>query len=75
MPAYDFRYNDCGELFTVRCSISEKENVTCPKCGGKNLTQRLTGFMIMGKSSSNGEGAMASGSSCSGKSCSGCSGC
>ena len=74
MPAYDFRCSDCGELFTVRCSISEKENVTCPRCGSKNITQRLTGFMIMGKPS-RGEEAGTSASSCSGKSCSGCAGC
>ncbi|NLW16133.1 MAG: zinc ribbon domain-containing protein [Firmicutes bacterium] len=35
MPVYDFRCPNCGERFTVRTSISEKDLVRCPACDSK----------------------------------------
>jgi putative FmdB family regulatory protein len=70
MPTYDFRCDECGKEFSDFCSIKDKHLVRCPDCGGK-VSQRLTGFMYIGGSSSNGGNS----GSCSGRSCSTCSGC
>ncbi|MGB9791255.1 MAG: FmdB family zinc ribbon protein [Thermacetogeniaceae bacterium] len=39
MPIFDFKCNDCGERFTeLLASYFEKDKVSCPKCGSKNVT-------------------------------------
>jgi len=35
MPTYEFKCMDCGYKFSKRISVNERQNVTCPKCGGK----------------------------------------
>jgi putative FmdB family regulatory protein len=45
MPLYDYRCEDCGEVFEVRASIKEKEDglvLECPMCGSTEARQRLT---------------------------------
>ena len=45
MPLYDYRCEDCGEVFEVRASIKEKEDglvLECPMCGSAEARQRLT---------------------------------
>lgn len=32
MPTYDFKCNNCEEVFTVLCKISEMKEQHCPKC-------------------------------------------
>ncbi len=39
MPNYDLKCSDCGEKFSAQVSIKEREELTCPKCGSKSLTQ------------------------------------
>ncbi|GAW92077.1 hypothetical protein Moth_2262 [Calderihabitans maritimus] len=68
MPTYDFRCVNCGERFSRRVPIEERDKVRCPQCGSK-AQQLLTGFIYFGKSDGGGSG------SCSRSSCSGCSGC
>ena len=46
MPRYDYRCGDCGHEFTVMVSISDKDKVTCPDCGDKQVTQLFTGCMM-----------------------------
>ncbi|NLW06984.1 MAG: zinc ribbon domain-containing protein [Clostridia bacterium] len=70
MPNYDFRCNDCSWKFSRQVAIKDKDQVRCPKCGGK-VSQLFTGFLYVRKGE---PGAGSTGSSCSG-SCSGCSGC
>lgn len=42
MPLYEFKCNDCGKKFTALVGYLERENVTCPACGSKNLTQLIS---------------------------------
>ncbi|HHW99645.1 MAG TPA: zinc ribbon domain-containing protein [Firmicutes bacterium] len=35
MPVYDFRCPECGERFSVRTSIDERNQVRCPACSSK----------------------------------------
>lgn len=44
MPSYDFKCKECGYKFSVTTSISEKNNVKCPECGGRKVVQLFTGF-------------------------------
>ncbi len=46
MPNYDFRCAGCGHRFTVQVSMSDKDKVTCPDCGGKKVEQLFTGCMV-----------------------------
>lgn len=46
MPTYDFRCAQCGQKFTVMVSISDKDKVSCPDCGGKNVEQLFTGCAV-----------------------------
>ena len=47
MPTYDYFCRKCNESFTVIQSIKEhgQKEVTCPKCGGKDVKQQITSFM------------------------------
>ena len=67
MPSYDLVCQNCGNKFSVFCSISQKDQQMCPQCKSTNLHQRFTAVNIGGKKGGGG--------SCSGKSCSGCAGC
>ncbi|MBZ4653232.1 MAG: Zinc ribbon domain [Peptococcaceae bacterium] len=40
MAVYDFFCKACQEQFRVSCSINERKNVKCPKCG-TNEIQRI----------------------------------
>ena len=33
MPLYDFKCDDCSEVFTVMCKIADRDQQSCPKCG------------------------------------------
>jgi putative FmdB family regulatory protein len=39
MPNYDYRCRACGQEFTVKVSLAEKEQVVCPNCNSRNLQQ------------------------------------
>ena len=45
MPRYDYRCQDCGEIFEVKLSYEDFDKVkpVCPLCASKN-TERLFGF-------------------------------
>jgi putative FmdB family regulatory protein len=43
MATYEFRCNDCGTEFEVTCHMDEREEkAVCPKCGGRNVSQKFT---------------------------------
>ncbi|BCV20866.1 FmdB family zinc ribbon protein [Moorella sp. Hama-1] len=63
MPTYDFRCQECGERFTVKMSLKEKDKATCPACGSQKLQQLFTGITILGGSSGGGGCAAPAGSS------------
>ena len=64
MPVYDYKCVRCGHRFDLLRSLSAKDEVKCPKCGG-DVARVYEGKWCAGK---------ASGGSCSGN-CQGCPGC
>jgi putative FmdB family regulatory protein len=43
---YAYQCDKCGEAFTVRATLAEKErglDLSCPRCGEKSVTQDLRG--------------------------------
>lgn len=46
MPVYEYLCNDCHEIFdkTLTMAEHEKDPITCPKCGSKNVEQEPTKF-------------------------------
>lgn len=49
MPTYDFQCNDCQDVFEVFTSISAKErglDLTCEKCGSKDINQAITSCLF-----------------------------
>ena len=67
MPLYDFKCKQCDTRFELLCSISEKDAVVCPKCGG-TVERVYQGKCSFGACAGKG------GSGCSGH-CEGCKGC
>lgn len=47
MPTYEYRCNQCGEVFTIIMSFREFEagKITCPKCNANDVKQQMTTFM------------------------------
>ncbi|MBE3589133.1 MAG: zinc ribbon domain-containing protein [Thermoanaerobacteraceae bacterium] len=62
MPIYDFRCEDCGHKFTLLMGISERDKVTCPRCGSKKVSQLITGCAVQVKGGGCGGGRTGSGS-------------
>lgn len=46
MPVFDYKCDACGERFEKLCSSPDKEQVVCPKCGGKKATKLFTVFSM-----------------------------
>ena len=46
MPHYEFFCRDCKKVFSKTLTIvrHEKEKVSCPHCGSKNVEQRWSAF-------------------------------
>ncbi|WP_422446034.1 FmdB family zinc ribbon protein [Thermoanaerobacterium sp. DL9XJH110] len=70
MPTFDFKCNQCGNLFSEFVSLKDKDKVRCPECGGQ-VSQRFTGFLYFRK----GEPGTSGSGGCSGGNCSSCAGC
>ena len=50
MPYYEYQCAQCNETFEVQATIKEKIaglTVVCPKCGNRDVRQRLTAAMVM----------------------------
>ena len=49
MPVYEYVCNECHTSFEVILTIKEHENeeVTCPKCGCKNVEQDAAEFFAV----------------------------
>lgn len=47
MPEYEYKCQDCGEQFTVRESVSHREEldrqheIHCPKCNGTQVKRMI----------------------------------
>ena len=68
MPIYDYKCARCGNRFDMLRSVSARDDVKCPKCGGDVARVYEGKWMSLGKASASG------GCSCGGN-CQGCSGC
>ena len=46
MPVYDYLCKDCRKVFEKILTLAEyeKQTVTCPNCGGRNVEQELRAF-------------------------------
>lgn len=66
MPVYDYKCAQCGHRFDLLRSISQRDAVTCPRCGGA-VMRVYEGKWALGKPA-------AGGCTCGGN-CKGCSGC
>jgi putative FmdB family regulatory protein len=54
MPTYDYECRECGHVFEVRASISQKTagfNPECPKCHGHVTDQAFRSITFIGRSS------------------------
>jgi putative FmdB family regulatory protein len=49
MPVYDYICQDCRQSFDKVLSLKEHESneVTCPKCGSKNVAQEAAVFLAV----------------------------
>ncbi len=65
MPMYDFKCRDCGKHFEELVSVSGRDQVRCPDCGGE-VSRVYEGTCAFG--------AKKGGSSCAGN-CERCAGC
>jgi putative FmdB family regulatory protein len=53
MPIYEYRCDECDELFEVFVrSSSQKVNPTCPKCGSQKVKKAVSLFGVGGAGSS-----------------------
>ncbi|SHI50253.1 FmdB family zinc ribbon protein [Desulfosporosinus lacus] len=54
MPSYDLVCQSCGHKFSIFCTISQKDQQSCPICGGDQIKQRFTTVNVMGSSGDKG---------------------
>ena len=49
MPVYDYLCKDCHKEFEVVLTLTEhdKDIVSCPKCGSKNVDQEVAEFFAV----------------------------
>jgi putative FmdB family regulatory protein len=53
MPLYDFRCEDCDEVFEVNASFAELAQLSvCPQCGGSQVSRRYGAVLLGGKRTS-----------------------
>lgn len=52
MLIYEYKCKNCGEISEFLVGIGKKEELTCKKCGGKNLERILSTFGVRVGSSS-----------------------
>jgi|Tabmets5t2r1_1033131.scaffolds.fasta_scaffold664718_1 putative FmdB family regulatory protein len=48
MPSYEFECQSCHVTVTLVLSIHDREagTIKCPNCGGTNVQQRISSFMV-----------------------------
>jgi putative FmdB family regulatory protein len=54
MPVYDYICKDCNKTFEKIITLTEheKEGISCPHCGSKNVEQEATAFFAVTSSKS-----------------------
>ncbi len=50
MPTYEYKCENCGQVFEVRHSMNENPRVDCPQCGdtAKKMITGGSGFFLKG---------------------------
>ncbi len=61
MPLFEFSCNACGETFEEITSSTTEQDITCPKCGSKDVKKLVSATVVTRKGSS-----FSSGGSCGG---------
>jgi putative FmdB family regulatory protein len=48
MPSYEFECQSCHGTFTLSLTMRDREagHIQCPTCGGTNVQQRISSFMV-----------------------------
>ena len=54
MPSYDMVCQSCEHKFSVFCTISQKDQQSCPICGSDQIKQRFSAVNVMGSSGEKG---------------------
>ena len=54
MPSYDLICQKCAHKFSVFCSISQKDQQSCPKCESDQIKQRFTTVNVIGSNGDKG---------------------
>jgi putative FmdB family regulatory protein len=61
MPIYEYRCNDCGELFEKIARMSEADLIPfCPACGNRNVEKDFSTIAVIGNQTYPGGNASAS---------------
>jgi putative FmdB family regulatory protein len=47
MPVYEYHCQDCGQLLTIRRSLSETSQPRCSACGSGNLNRLISPVSIV----------------------------
>nr|CRH04507.1 conserved protein of unknown function[Include Zinc ribbon domain] [Candidatus Magnetococcus massalia] len=68
MPLYDYKCNSCEHGFEVSHGMSEKPELSCPSCQGKEIRKVLSTGGVMG-SSKMGQDSAPMPSPCAGGAC------
>ena len=58
MPIYEYKCNNCDEIFDKLVSFSHKDEIECPECNSVQTTKLMSAFASSGNSNG------ASGGSC-----------
>jgi|YelNatPaOPRAMG01_1025707.scaffolds.fasta_scaffold87944_3 putative FmdB family regulatory protein len=76
MPFYEYKCNDCKNLFTLLRSVDKKDDeANCPSCGSSDIKRVISKPMVSRpKSSNSADSSIDIESSTSSSSCAGCSG-
>ncbi len=74
MPQYDYRCQDCRQLFTIERSMTETVEPACQACGSSNASRIWNAFILAGGSTQDvGQGTSQAGASSKKSGCGSCS--
>lgn len=61
MPLYEYRCNECGEVFEIMLRFSESNQIPhCPKCANPNTHKKMSTVAAFGSTSTSGNVSSAS---------------
>jgi putative FmdB family regulatory protein len=57
MAIYEFKCNDCGEVFSEMRKMGDFNPGNCTACGSKNTVKKMSSFATVGSSSTSSSAA------------------